>query len=341
MVVILKQNPDKAQLKSLITWLEAKGVSVHTTVGAQQTILGLVGDTSAIDIDLISALDIVEAVRRVQEPYKSANRKFHPANTVISVGGVKIGSGGLTKIAGPGAVESEEQMCSLALKLKAAGADILWGGAYKSRSSPYSFQGLRAEGIKHLVKAKGLTGMPVAAELADISQADEFEDIDIIIVGARNMRNYELLRCLGGLKKPVILKRAVSATYEDLLMSAEYIMAAGNAEVILCERGIRTFEPHTSFTLDISAVPVLKQLSHLPVIVDPSYASGKYSLVEPLSLAAVAAGADGLITAVHEDPAHAMCDGPLTVKVEGFERIVKETEKIAKLRQIEGQQNGD
>ncbi len=336
MVVILKQNPDKAQLKSLMTWLESKGVSVQTTVGAQQTILGLVGDTSSIDIDLISALDIVEAVRRVQEPYKSANRKFHPADTVIAVGNVKIGGGGLVKIAGPGAVESEEQICSLALKLKSSGADILWGGAYKSRSSPYSFQGLRAEGIKHLIKAKEITGMPIAAELADISQADEFKDVDIIVVGARNMRNYELLRCLGGIEKPVILKRAVSATYEDLLMSAEYIMSEGNSEVILCERGIRTFEPHTSFTLDISAVPVLKQLSHLPVIVDPSYASGRYSLVEPLSLASAAAGADGLMIAVHDDPAHAMCDGPLTIKTDGFERIAMQADKISALRKADG-----
>lgn len=341
MVVILKQNPDKTQLKSLMKWLESKGVSVHTTVGAQQTILGLVGDTSAIDIDLISALDIVEAVRRVQEPYKSANRKFHPHDTVITVGNVKIGGGGCVKIAGPGAVESEEQICSLALELKDAGADILWGGAYKSRSSPYSFQGLRADGIKYLLSAKRLTGMPVAAELTDISQADEFSDVDIIIIGARSMRNYELLRCIATLNKPVILKRAVSATYEELLMSAEYIMSGGNPEIILCERGIRTFEPHTSFTFDISAVPVLKQLSHLPVIADPSYASGKYTLVEPLTLAAAAAGADGIITAVHSDPEHAMCDGPLTVKVGGYRKIVSELDSLCRLRKDGSETNGD
>ncbi len=328
MVVILKQNPDKTQLRSLMTWLESKGVSVQTTVGAQQTILGLVGDTSVIDIDLISALEIVEAVRRVQEPYKSANRKFHPLDTVITAGGVKIGGGSAVKIAGPGAVESEEQICSLALKLKNAGADILWGGAYKSRSSPYSFQGLREKGIEYLVKAKKLSGLPIAAELADISQAGGFEDVDIIIIGARNMRNYELLRFLGSFGKPVILKRAVSATYEELLMSAEYIMSEGNGEVILCERGIRTFEPHTSFTLDISAIPVLKQLSHLPVIADPSYASGKYPLVEPLALASIAAGADGILAAVHENPEHAMCDGPLTIKLSGFESMVQKIEAI-------------
>ena len=322
MVVVLKQNPDKTQLKSLMTWLEAKGVSVHTTVGAQQTILGLVGDTSAIDIDLISALDIVEAVRRVQEPYKNANRKFHPADTVIEVGGVKIGGGNLCTIAGPGSIESEEQICSLAVRLRDAGANILWGGAYKSRTSPYSFQGLRDEGIKYLTAAKRASGLPVAAELMDISQLDEFADVDIIIVGARNMQNYELLKCLGTAGKPILLKRGVSSTYEELLMSAEYIMAGGNDNVILCERGIRTFENYTSSTLDISAVPVLKQLSHLPVLADPSNSSGKYTLVEPLSMAAIAAGADGVIIAVHDDPAHAMCDGPLTVKTDSFGNIV-------------------
>ncbi len=332
MIVILKRDPDKAQLRSLMTWLESKGVSVHTTVGAQQTILGLVGDTSAIDIDLISALDIVEAVRRVQEPYKNANRKFHPQDTVVTVKGVSIGGGRLAVLAGPGAVESREQIVSLSERLKAAGADILWGGAYKSRSSPYSFQGLRAEGVKYLCEAGSLCGLPVAAELADISQAEELKDVDIIIVGARNMRNYELLRFLGGINKPVILKRAVSATYEELLMSAEYIMSAGNPEVILCERGIRTFEPHTSFTFDISAIPVLKQLSHLPVIADPCYAAGSYSLAEPLSEAAAAAGADGLLLVVNADPAHALCDGPLSIKVEGFEKTVKKVRRIEKTR---------
>ena len=323
MVVILKQNPDKTQLKSLMTWLESKGVSVHTTVGAQQTILGLVGDTSAIDIDLISALDIVEAVRRVQEPYKNANRKFHPADTVITVGGKSIGGGSVCTVAGPGSIESEEQICSLAVRLRDAGADILWGGAYKSRTSPYSFQGLRDEGLKYLAAAKKASGLPAAAELMDISQLDGFSDIDIIIVGARNMQNYELLKALGTVGKPILLKRGVSSTYEELLMSAEYIMAGGNDEVILCERGIRTFENYTSTTLDISAVPVLKQLSHLPVLVDPSNSTGRYSLVEPLSMSAIASGADGVIVAVHDDPAHAMCDGPLTVKTESFENIVK------------------
>ena len=328
MVVILKQNPDKSQLKGLMTWLESKGVSVHTTVGAQQTILGLVGDTSALDIDLISALDIVEAVRRVQEPYKNANRKFHPADSVVNVGGAKIGGGNVTKIAGPGSVESEEQMCSLAAVLKADGADILWGGAFKSRTSPYSFQGLRGEGLRLLSAAKKTSGLPIAAELTDISQLDLFEDVDMIIVGARNMQNYELLKALGTAGKPILLKRGVSSTYEELLMSAEYIMAGGNPDIVLCERGIRTFETHTASTMDISAVPVLKQLSHLPVIVDPSNSSGKYTLVEPLSMAAVAAGADGVIVAVHADPAHAMCDGPLSIKPERFAEMVKRLDGI-------------
>ena len=331
MIVILRQNPDKTQLRGLMTWLESKGISVHTTVGAQQTILGLVGDTSQLDIDLISALDIVESVRRVQEPYKSANRKFHPQDSVIDVGGVKIGGGNIVKIAGPGAVESSEQICSLALTLKDAGADILWGGAFKSRTSPYSFQGLRAEGLGFLKEAKAVSGLPLAAEIAESSQIDLFDGVDMLIVGGRNMRNYELLRALGKSSKPVLLKRAVSATYEELLMSAEYIMSSGNPNVVLCERGIRTFEPHTAFTMDISAAPVLKTLSHLPVMFDPSNASGKYDLVEPLALAAVAAGADGIIVTVHADPAHAMCDGPLSVKPDRFRGICE------KIKTIKGQ----
>lgn len=328
MVVVLKQSPDKNQLKSLMTWLESKGVSVHTTVGAQQTILGLVGDTSAIDIDLISALDIVETVRRVQEPYKNANRKFHPADTVIRVGGTEIGGGSAVKIAGPGSVESEEQIIALAESLKASGADILWGGAFKSRTSPYSFQGMRERGIDYLVSAKKHTAMPVAAELTDISQLESFGEVDILIVGGRNMQNYELLKALGGTKKPIILKRGVSSTYEELLMSAEYIMAGGNSEVILCERGIRTFESYTAATPDVCAIPVLKQLSHLPVIFDPSNSSGKFALVEPLSMAAVAAGADGVIVTVHDNPSAAMCDGPLSIKPEGFERLVTKLDAV-------------
>ncbi len=335
MVVILKRNPDKTQLKSLMSWLESKGISVQTTVGASQTILGLVGDTSALDIDLIAALDIVEAVRRVQEPYKSANRKFHPADTVIRVGNAEIGGSGLVLIAGPGSVESEEQICSLAAELKSAGADILWGGAYKSRTSPYSFQGLRAEGLKMLAVAKRATGLPVAAEMTDISQLDNFSDMDIIIVGGRNMQNYELLKTLGACGKPVILKRGVSSTYEELLMSAEYIMSGGNAEVILCERGIRTFENSTAHTFDVTAIPVLRQLSHLPVIADPSNASGRAGLVPALSGAAVASGANGLMLTVHNDPTHAMCDGPMSLKPDSFAALAKKLRKLCELRLTE------
>ncbi|MBO5973391.1 MAG: 3-deoxy-7-phosphoheptulonate synthase, partial [Clostridia bacterium] len=288
MVVILKNNHDKQQLDNLVSWLSGKGISVHTTVGATQTILGLVGDTSHLDIDLISALDIVEAVRRVQEPYKNANRKFHPQDTVIKVGDTQIGGGTLTLIAGPCSVESEEQICEIAQKVKASGANLLRGGAFKPRTSPYSFQGMRQEGLRLLSLAKKLTGLPVVTEIMDLSQLELFDDVDIIQVGARNMQNFELLRALGATKKPILLKRGLSSTYEELLMGAEYIMAGGNEQVILCERGIRTFESYTRNTLDISAVPVLKQLSHLPVVIDPSHSAGKNELVDPLSCAAVA-----------------------------------------------------
>ncbi len=323
MIVLLKPNPDKAQLDSLITWLESKGIEIHPTVGATQTILGLVGDTSHLDIDLISALDIVAGVRRVQEPYKSANRKFHPEDTVIKVGNTQIGGGNLTLIAGPCSVESEEQICSIAKKVKESGATLLRGGAFKPRTSPYSFQGLRQEGLRLLSVAKKETGLPIVTEIMDIAHLDDFDDVDIIQVGARNMQNFELLKALGSVRKPILLKRGLSSTYEELLMSAEYIMAGGNNEVILCERGIRTFETYTRNTLDVAAVPVLKQLSHLPIIIDPSHSAGKSALVAPLSCAAVAAGADGLIIEVHNDPEHALCDGPQSIRPEAFDSLVK------------------
>ena len=318
MVVILKNNHDQQQLSNLVSWLSAKGISVHTTVGATQTILGLVGDTSHLDIDLISALDIVEAVRRVQEPYKNANRKFHPQNTVIEVGNTRIGDGSLTLIAGPCSVESEEQICEIAQKVKASGANLLRGGAFKPRTSPYSFQGMRQEGLRLLSLAKKLTGLPVVTEIMDLSQLELFDDVDIIQVGARNMQNFELLRALGATKKPILLKRGLSSTYEELLMSAEYIMAGGNEQVILCERGIRTFESYTRNTLDLSAIPVLKSLTHLPVVVDPSHATGKRALVKPMALAAAAAGADGLMIEVHNDPKNAWCDGAQSLTPEQF-----------------------
>ncbi len=328
MVVILRENPDKEQLRSLKSWLESMNIDIRETAGVSKTILGLVGDTTQIDIDLISALDIVEDIRRIQEPYKNANRKFHPQNTVIEVGDVKIGDGSLTLIAGPCSVESEEQVIAIAESVKKSGAKILRGGAFKPRTSPYSFQGLKAQGIHFLIEARKHTGLPIVTEIMDLSQLPLFEDIDIIQVGARNMQNFELLKALGKLDKPVLLKRGLSATYEELLMSAEYIMAGGNEKVILCERGVRTFETYTRNTMDISAIPVLKQLSHLPIIMDPSHAAGKADLVAPLSIASTAAGCDGLIIEVHNDPAHALCDGPQSLKPEAFDDLSQKLFKV-------------
>ncbi len=328
MVVILRENPDKEQLRSLKSWLESMNIDIRETEGVSKTILGLVGDTTQIDIDLISALDIVEDIRRIQEPYKNANRKFHPQNTVVEIGDVKIGDGSLTLIAGPCSVESEEQVIAIAESVKKSGAKILRGGAFKPRTSPYSFQGLKAQGIHFLIEARKYTGLPIVTEIMDLSQLPLFEDIDIIQVGARNMQNFELLKALGKLDKPVLLKRGLSATYEELLMSAEYIMAGGNEKVILCERGVRTFETYTRNTMDISAIPVLKQLSHLPIIMDPSHAAGKSELVEPLSIASAAAGCDGLIIEVHNDPAHALCDGPQSLKPEAFDHLAQKLFKV-------------
>ncbi|MGM9521079.1 MAG: 3-deoxy-7-phosphoheptulonate synthase [Oscillospiraceae bacterium] len=323
MVVILKENPNQAQLDSLISWLQDKGIAIHETVGVHQTILGLVGDTSSIDIDLLTALDIVEDVRRIQEPYKKANRKFHPDNTVVKVGDVEIGGGELTLIAGPCSIETEEQICSIAKSVRKSGAKILRGGAFKPRTSPYSFQGLRDEGLRLMEIAKEETGLPIVTEIMDASQLPLFENVDMIQVGARNMQNFELLKVLGKVDKPILLKRGLSATYEELLMSAEYIMSGGNENIVLCERGIRTFETYTRNTLDISAIPVLKKLTHLPIVIDPSHSAGKSALVPPLSCAAVAAGADGLIIEVHNDPAHAWCDGPQSIKPEVFDSLSK------------------
>ncbi len=295
MIVILKRNPDPSQLERFRGWLEERHVSIHPTIGMNQTIWGLVGDTSHLDINLIAALDVVDDVKRVQEPYKDANRKFHPEDTVLQIGGTQVGGGNLTLIAGPCSVESEEQICEIAKAVKKSGATMLRGGAFKPRTSPYSFQGLRSEGIRMLSAAKELTGLPIVTEIMDASHLEYFDSVDVIQVGARNMQNFELLKVLGETRKPILLKRGLSATYEELLMSAEYIMAGGNENVILCERGIRTFETFTRNTMDVSAVPVLKQLSHLPVLVDPSHAAGKYQLVTPLAKAALAAGADGLL----------------------------------------------
>ena len=323
MIVILKKNPDQNQLDNLKRWLRSKNIDIHESTGVESTILGLVGDTKTIDINLLNALDIVEDVKRIQEPYKKCNRKFHPEDTVIKVGNTQIGGGNLTLMAGPCAVESEEQILSAARAVKAAGATMLRGGAFKPRTSPYSFQGLREEGIRLLELAKKETGLPIVTEIMDASQLDCFENVDVIQVGARNMQNFELLKVLGKTDKPILLKRGLANSYQEFLMSAEYIMAGGNEKVILCERGIRTFETYTRNTLDIALVPSMKQLSHLPIIIDPSHAAGKYALVPSLSCAAVAAGADGLIIEVHCDPEHALSDGPQSLKPDVFGRLAK------------------
>ncbi len=322
MVVILKEHAEEKKVDQLLGWLELMGVKASIIKGSHTTILGLVGDTSKIDIDSIRAVDIVENVTRVQEPYKNANRKFHPDNTVIDINGRKLGGDEFHVISGPCSVESEEQILEVARRVKAAGATMLRGGAFKPRTSPYAFQGLRAEGIEYLLEAKKETGMPIVTEIMSIAHLDLFNDVDVIQVGARNMQNFELLKELGKSKKPILLKRGLANTLEELLMSAEYIMAGGNPNVILCERGIRTFETFTRNTLDISAVPILKQKSHLPVVVDPSHATGITWLVEPLSKAAVVCGADGLIIEVHNNPAKALSDGPQSLTPDQFDEMM-------------------
>lgn len=323
MIVILKDNPNQKQLDNLILWLKSLNLDIHYSQGVNTTILGLIGDTSAVDIDLISALDIVEDVKRISEPYKNANRKFHPQDTVVDVSGVTLGGGNFRLIAGPCSVESLEQIVSVAESVKASGAAMLRGGAFKPRTSPYAFQGMRDKGIELLLEAKKATGLPVVSEIMDISQLSLFEEVDVIQVGARNMQNFELLKELGKARQPVLLKRGISSTLQELLMSAEYIMAGGNGQVILCERGIRTFETATRNTLDLSAVPTLKNMTHLPVIVDPSHATGLSRLVKPMAMAAAACGADGLLVEVHNDPVHALCDGQQSLTPEAFDDMAE------------------
>ena len=328
MIVILKENHDTEQLNNLIDWLKSMKLGVHISQGQRQTVLGLIGDTTIVDADLIRALSIVEDVKRVQEPYKKANRKFHPRDTVVDVGGVKVGGGYVQIMAGPCSIESREQVCAIAESVKAAGATILRGGAFKPRTSPYAFQGLRAHGLDLLLEAKKLTGMPIVTEVMDWSQLELFGEVDLIQVGARNMQNFELLKKIGKLNKPILLKRGLSSTLEELLMSAEYIMSEGNENIILCERGIRTFETATRNTLDLSAIPLLKELTHLPIIVDPSHATGISRFVRPMAVAAVAAGADGLMIEVHNDPPHALCDGVQSLTPEAFTLLVEQINDV-------------
>ena len=328
MIAVLKRGTTPEQTSHLIQWLKNMELDVHVSEGKEFTILGLVGDTSKVDLELLTSLEIVESVKRVTEPFKQANRKFHPNDSIISAGGVKIGSGYFAMIAGPCSVESEEQIIAVATAVKQAGAQILRGGAFKPRTSPYAFQGLKDEGIRMLLEAKKATGMPIITEIMNIRNLDLFEDVDIIQVGARNMQNFDLLQELGKTKKPVLLKRGLANTLQELLMSAEYIMSEGNENIILCERGIRTYETYTRNTLDLSAVPVLHELSHLPVVVDPSHATGKASLVPTMAAAATAAGADGIMIEVHNNPACALCDGAQSLTPEQFAQLNGKIQKI-------------
>ncbi len=328
MIAIIKQGVNEDQIKSLVHWLEEQQLSVHISNGEYTTILGLVGDTSKIDIELLENLDIVEKVKRISEPFKSANRKFHPDDSVIDVSGVKIGGDNFVTIAGPCSVESEEQIIKIAKSVKASGASLLRGGAFKPRTSPYDFQGLQADGLELLKIAKQETGMPIVTEIMNANHLPLFEDVDLIQVGARNMQNFELLKELGKTQKPVLLKRGLANTIKEWLMSAEYIMAGGNENIILCERGIRTFETYTRNTLDLSAVPMLKELTHLPVIVDPSHACGINRLVKPLAMASVACGAHGLMIEVHNDPKKALCDGAQSLTMEEFDDVSKKVSQI-------------
>ena len=328
MIAILKQGTTAEQRDKLISWLNHLNLEVHVSEGKQVTILGLVGDTSSVDIELLNSLEIVERITRVSEPFKQANRKFHPIDTVVDCSGVKIGGGNFAMIAGPCSVESEDQIIQVALAVKQAGAQILRGGAFKPRTSPYAFQGLKDEGIRLLLEAKKASGLPIITEIMTTRSLDLFEDVDIIQVGARNMQNFDLLQELGKTRKPVLLKRGLANTLQELLMSAEYIMSEGNENVILCERGIRTYETYTRNTLDLSAVPVLRELSHLPIVVDPSHATGKANLVPPMALAAAATGVDGIMIEVHNNPAAALCDGAQSITPEQFAVLNQKVNRV-------------
>ena len=328
MIVILKPFTPADRMEHLLHWLQSQGVGTHVSQGDYQTVIGLIGDTSRIDLDLLQSLDIVEAAKRVSDPYKLCNRKFHPEDTVVDVNGIKVGGGNFAVMAGPCSVESEEQIIGIAKAVQAAGATLLRGGAFKPRTSPYSFQGLGGEGIRLLLEAKRETGLPIVTELMDASELPLFDDVDVIQIGTRNMQNFELLKEIGRTKKPILLKRGMANTLKELLMSAEYIMAQGNEQVILCERGIRTFETATRNTLDLSCVPLLHEMSHLPVVVDPSHATGLSTLVPTMAMAASASGADGLMIEVHNDPAHALCDGAQSLTPDQFAAVADKCRRI-------------
>ena len=330
MIIILKKNAEQRQVDALKAWLQARNITPHLSAGEHETLIGCVGDVAKLDVGLVQALDAVDSVQRIQEPYKAANRKFHPDDSVVDCGGVKIGGGNFQVVAGPCSVESEEQMIGVAQAVKAAGATLLRGGAFKPRTSPYAFQGLGKRGLDILLEAKRATGLPIVTELMAIEHLPLFNDVDVIQIGARNMQNFDLLKEVGAqTRKPILLKRGMSATLQELLMSAEYIMASGNPNVILCERGIRTFETATRNTIDLTVIPVLKRLSHLPVVIDPSHSTGYAQLVEPLSMGATAMGADGLIVEVHNNPSCALCDGAQSQTPEMFAEMMR---KVAALR---------
>ena len=328
MIAVLKKGTTAAQMEDLVQWLKKMDLDVHISQGAQVTVLGLVGDTSKVDMELLGSLEMVDSVKRVSEPFKQVNRKFHPADTVVSVGDAQFGGGHFAVIAGPCSVENEEQIIQVAESVKKSGAQLLRGGAFKPRTSPYAFQGLKDEGIRLLLKAKEATGLPVVTELMTASALDLFADVDVIQVGARNMQNFDLLKELGKTRKPILLKRGLANTLQELLMSAEYIMSEGNPNVILCERGIRTFESYTRNTLDLSCIPVIHELTHLPVIVDPSHATGVARYVPSMAFAAVAAGADGIIVEVHNDPACALCDGAQSLTPSQFDEMYRKMQAI-------------
>ncbi len=328
MIAVLKKTATKDQIESLKGWFENKGLKVNESQGEFCTVLGLIGDTTQVDIEMLMGLDIIETVTRVSEPFKKANRKFHPEDTVVDCGGVKIGGGHFAVMAGPCSVESREQIIETAKRVQDAGATLLRGGAFKPRTSPYDFQGLKEEGIELLLEAKAATGLPIVTEIMNPDHLPLFKDVDVIQVGARNMQNFELLKALGKIDTPILLKRGLSATLKELLMSAEYIMSEGNPNVILCERGIRTYETYTRNTFDLSAVPILHELSHLPVVADPSHATGKRSLIRPMAMAATAAGADGLEIEVHPDPSKALSDGAQSLTPEMFTDVMAQVNKV-------------